>query len=146
VALRRLDLSAADTDPAVAAEVQALLRRGAVPDQRVREGARAILASVKAGGDAAVHEANCRFGGGRADGSLLVSRAELQAARDSLPPRIRAGLEQMIENIRRLPRRSGPRRASRRSSRAWRSNGAGHLSLASASTPRAGPRPIPARC
>ena len=108
VALRRLDLSAADTDPAVAAEVQALLRRGAVPDQRVREGARAILASVKAGGDAAVHEANCRFGGGRADGSLLVSRAELQAARDSLPPRIRAGLEQMIENIRRFAETQRP--------------------------------------
>ena len=108
VALRRLDLSAADADPAVAAEIQALLRRGAVPDQRVREGARAILASVKAGGDAAVREANGRFGGGRADGSLLVGRAEMEAARDALAPRIRAGLEQMIENIRRFAETQRP--------------------------------------
>ena len=62
VTLRRLDLSRADVDAAVAAEIRALLRRGAVPDQRVREGARAILASVKIGGDAAVRGANERFG------------------------------------------------------------------------------------
>ena len=102
VRLRRLELSRAASDPSVAAEVRALLRRGAVPDRRVREGARAILASVKAAGDAAVREANGRFGGGLADGSLLVSKAEMEAARDALPPRIRAGLEQMIENIRRF--------------------------------------------
>src|SRR5450759_3638267 len=102
VTLRRLELARATADPSVAAEVNALLRRGAVPDPRVREGARAILATVKAGGDAAVRDANTRFGGGRADGSLLVSRAEMEAARDALPPRIRAGLEQMIANIRRF--------------------------------------------
>lgn len=100
VTLRRLELSRAAADPSVAAEVTALLRRGAVPDPRVREDARAILVAVKAGGDAAVREANATFGGGRADGSLLVRRAELDAARDALPPRIRAGLEQMIANIR----------------------------------------------
>jgi histidinol dehydrogenase len=102
VRLRRLDLARLGSHPAVAAEVQALFRRGAVPDQRVREVARAILAAVKAGGDAAVREANRRHGGGRADGSLLVSRAEMEAARDALPPRVRAGLEQMIVNIRRF--------------------------------------------
>jgi histidinol dehydrogenase len=102
VSLRRLDLARAASDPAVAAEVRSLLFRGAVPDQRLRDGARAILASVKAGGDAAVREANARFGGGRADGSLLVARAEMEAARDALPLRIRAGLGQMIENIRRF--------------------------------------------
>jgi len=102
VTLRRLELARVVADPSVAAEVKALLRRGAVPDPRVREGARAILAEVKAGGDAAVRNANARFGGGRADGSLLVGRAELEAARDALPPRIRAGLEQMIANIRRF--------------------------------------------
>jgi len=100
--LRRLDLARAKNDPAVAAEVRRLVRRGAVPDRLVRETARAILDSVKAGGDAAVREANRRFGGGRADGSLLVKRVEMEAARDALPPRIRAGLEQMIENIRRF--------------------------------------------
>ena len=102
VSLRRLDLGRAGFDPAVATEVKALLRRGAVPDRRVREGARGILEAVKAGGDGAVREANRRHGGGRADGSLLVTRAEMEAARDALPPRIRAGLEQMIENIRRF--------------------------------------------
>jgi histidinol dehydrogenase len=102
VSLRRLELARAASDSTVAAEIKALFRRGAVPDQRVREAARAILASVKEGRDAAVREANARHGGGRADGSLLVGRAELEAARDALPPRIRAGLEQMIENIRRF--------------------------------------------
>jgi histidinol dehydrogenase len=102
VSLRRLELAKAASDPAVAAEIKGLFRRGAVPDPKVREGARAILASVKAGGDAAVREANARFGGGRCGGSLLVTRAEMEAARDALPPRIRAGLEQMIENIRRF--------------------------------------------
>ncbi len=102
VTLRRLELPRADADPAVAAEVRALLRRGAVPDTKVRESARAILAAVKAGGDATVREANRRHGGGRADGSLLVTQAEMEAARDALPPRIRAGLEEMIRNIRRF--------------------------------------------
>ena len=99
VTLRRLDLSRADTEPGVAAEVRALFRRGAVPDPRVREGARAILASVKAGGDDAVRDANRRYGGGRTGGSLLVEPQEMAAARDALPPRIRRGLDQMIENI-----------------------------------------------
>jgi histidinol dehydrogenase len=102
VTLRRLELARVATEPSVAAEVGALLRRGAVPDPRVREGARAILATVKAGGDAAVRDANTKFGGGRREGSLLVTRAEMEAARDALPPRIRAGLLQMIANIRRF--------------------------------------------
>ena len=108
IQLRRLDISRAATDPSVAAEIKSLFRRGAVPDARVREGARAILASVKARGDAAVREASARFGGGRADGSLTVSRAEMAAARDALPPRIRAGLEQMIENIGKFARTELP--------------------------------------
>jgi histidinol dehydrogenase len=102
VTLRRLALERAAQDSAVAAEIKSLLRRGAVPDERVREGARTILAQVKAGGDAAVRAANGRFGGGRAGGALLVTRAEMESARDALPPRIRAGLEQMIVNIRRF--------------------------------------------
>jgi histidinol dehydrogenase len=99
VTLRRLELARAASDAAVAAEVRALFCRGAVPDQRVRDGARAILAAVKAGGDEAVRDANAKFGGGRAGGALLVEPAEMAAARDALSPRIRGGLEQMIENI-----------------------------------------------
>jgi histidinol dehydrogenase len=109
VSLRHLELARAASDPVVAAEVRALVRRGAVPDPKVREGTRAILAAVKAGGDVAVREANGRYGGGRADGSLLVTKAEMEAARDALPPRIRAGLEQMIENIRRFAETELPR-------------------------------------
>ena len=108
VNLRRLELSRAASDPAVVAEIRGLLRRGAVPDPKVREGARAILAAVKNGGDAAVRDANARFGGSRAGGSLLVSRAEMQAARDDLPPRIRSGLDQMIANIRRFAETQRP--------------------------------------
>jgi len=106
--LRRLDLARAEVDDEVAAQVRALFRRGAVPNATVRDGARAILASVKADGDVAVAQANAKFGGGRADGSLLVPRDELEAARDALSPRIRAGLEQMIENIRRFAETERP--------------------------------------
>ncbi|HLO35416.1 MAG TPA: hypothetical protein VK194_05010, partial [Candidatus Deferrimicrobium sp.] len=43
--LRRLDL---DSDaPADVAERQALVRRGVVPEERIRAGARAILADVR---------------------------------------------------------------------------------------------------
>jgi histidinol dehydrogenase len=109
VTLRRLDLSKVDSDPTVAAEIRALFRRGAVPDPSVREGARAILLSIRAGGDDAVREANRRFGGGRANESLLVEPAEMAAARDALPPRIRRGLEQMIDNIGRFAETELPR-------------------------------------
>ena len=64
VSLRRLEIAKAASDPAVGAEIKGLFRRGAVPDPKVREGARAILAAVKAGGDGAVRETNARFGGG----------------------------------------------------------------------------------
>jgi histidinol dehydrogenase len=102
VTLRRLDLSRAHQDFSIAPQIHALMRRGAVPDRTVREGARAILDAVKFGGDAAVRDANGRFGGGRADGSLLVGKAEMAAAADALPLRVRDGLQQMIANIRRF--------------------------------------------
>ena len=99
VRLRRLDLGRAASDPAVAAAREALIRRGAVPDPSVRDAARAILADVRGRGDAAVREANERFGGGAADGRLILEPGVLGAARDALPADIRAGLELMIEHI-----------------------------------------------
>lgn len=102
VSLRRLDLARAASDPAVAAERDALLRRGAVPDPAVRSGARAILDEVRTGGDAAVRAANSRVGGGLPDGRLILERRELLAARDALDPEVRRGLETMIEHIRRF--------------------------------------------
>ena len=47
VKLRRLELARAGFDLSVAVEIQALMRRGAMPDPRVREGARVILAAVR---------------------------------------------------------------------------------------------------
>jgi len=100
--LRRLDLAVLDRDPAAAAERDALVRRGAVPDPQTRERARSILADVRRDGDAAVQAANGRFGGGRPDGRLLLEPAELQAARDALSPGVRTALEAAIANVRRF--------------------------------------------
>ncbi len=107
--LRRLDLGRAALDPAVAAERDALIRRGAVPDPAVREGVRTILTDVRRRGDDAVRDANRRFGGGLADGRLLLDRAELVAARDALPPAVRSGLDTMVANIARFARTQRPR-------------------------------------
>lgn len=107
VGLRRLDLARAD-DPRVAAERDALIRRGAVPDPAVRAGAREILASVRRGGDRAVRDANARLGGGLIDGRLVLEKAELVAARDALRPEIRRGLETMIANIGRFAETQRP--------------------------------------
>jgi len=101
--LRRLDLAlAAAGDPEARAERDALIRRGAVPDPAIREAARATLAAVRVGGDAAVRAANSAVGGGRADGRLLLDASALRDARDRLEPRIRRALDQAIDNVRRF--------------------------------------------
>jgi histidinol dehydrogenase len=101
--LRRLDLAAvAAGDPEATAHRRALVRRGAVPDGRVREAARATLDDVRARGDAAVRDANARVGGGRPDGRLVLDRSDLVAARDALEPRIRRALDQAIANVTRF--------------------------------------------
>jgi histidinol dehydrogenase len=100
--LRRLDLAVAATDPAVAAERDALLRRGAVPDPAVRDKARTILADVRRDGDIAVRAANERFGGGRSDGRLVLEPGDLARARDALAPDVRRALDQAIEHVRRF--------------------------------------------
>jgi histidinol dehydrogenase len=98
--LRRLDLSA--TDPAAVAERAALCRRGASPDEGVRAATRAILADVRARGAAAVHDANERFGGGLADGRLVIERSELLTARDALSREDRSALDQAIAHVHRF--------------------------------------------
>ena len=100
VRLRRLDLSSsAPTDAEVRA---ALCRRGAVPDETVRSGARAILDDVRTRGAAAVIEAGARFGGSLADGRLVIDRSELRAARDRLDVADRRALDQAIEHVTRF--------------------------------------------
>ena len=95
--LRRLDL--ASTDRADVSERDALCRRGAVPDEAVRAGARSVVADVRARGAIAVREANERFGGGLADGRLVVERGELRAARDRLVAADRRALDQAIDHV-----------------------------------------------
>ncbi len=106
VRLARLDLR--DPDQAVLAARDALFRRGAVPDPAVREATRRILADVRERGATAVREASARFGGGRPDGRLLLSRHELLAAADALRPAERAALEVAIANVRRFAEAQRP--------------------------------------
>ena len=101
--LRRLDLAAAlGGEPDARADRHALVRRGAVPDPAVRDAVRTTLGDVRQRGDDAVRDANARVGGGRADGSLVVGREELVAARDALTPDVRRALDQAIANVTRF--------------------------------------------
>lgn len=107
--LRRLDLAAvAAGEPAARREYASLVRRGAVPDEAVRESARRTLAAVRAGGDEAIRQANRAYGGGRADGRLLAEQGDLRAARDRLTPRVRRALDQAIANVRRFAETQRP--------------------------------------
>lgn len=106
VRLRRLDLRLPDA--ATLAARDALFRRGAVPDPKVREAARTILADVRLRGAAAVRDASARFGGGRPDGRLLLARPELEAAASALAPDVRDALGAALANVRRLAETQRP--------------------------------------
>ena len=107
--LRRLDLrDVAAGDHAATAEHRALIRRGAVPDPRVRDGARATLADVRARGDQAVRDANRAVGGGRPDGRLVLDADELRTAVDRLEPPVRRALDQAIDHVRRFAETQRP--------------------------------------
>jgi histidinol dehydrogenase len=106
--LRRLDLRAAGAGAARNPEFIALARRGAVPDPAVRAAAREILASVERDGSAAVAEAGRRFGGGLADGRLVLGRDDLEAAAVALDDETRAALGVAIDNVRRFAERQRP--------------------------------------
>jgi histidinol dehydrogenase len=98
--LRRLNL--ASSEPADIRERLELCRRGAVPDEAVRAGARAILADVRVRGAAAVADANAQFGGGLAGGRLAIERGQLRAARDRLSRADRRALDQAIDHVTRF--------------------------------------------
>ncbi len=76
--------------------------RGLVPSARsVRDAVAEIVAEVRARGDDAVREYTRRFDtAGSEPGPLKVESAELNRAAEALPPDIREGLTQAIENIR----------------------------------------------
>jgi histidinol dehydrogenase len=94
----------ADTVPAV----RALAERSAVPDARVRAGARQLIEEVRAGGATAVRDANATHGGGLADGRLLVEPAEMTAALETLPAELRAALEAAADRVRRFAEAQRP--------------------------------------
>jgi histidinol dehydrogenase len=100
LSLRRLDLSS--KAPADVRERIDLCRRGAVPDESIRAGARAILDDVRDRGIAALIDAGTRFGGSPRDGRLIVERAALRAARDRVAPADRRALDQAIEHVTRF--------------------------------------------
>ncbi|HEX5590060.1 MAG TPA: histidinol dehydrogenase [Candidatus Limnocylindrales bacterium] len=108
VLLRRIDLRDAGAAAAQHPDVVALARRGAVPDPSVRAAAREILAEVERGGDAAVAAASRRFGGGLADGRLVLGRDELVAAAQALDPETRTALGEAIDHVRRFAERQRP--------------------------------------
>jgi histidinol dehydrogenase len=99
--LRRARL--ADLDRA---QRHALVERAASVTPDIRTQARAIVEAVRDGGDAALREANARFGGGLTEPAhapaLAIPPADLRAARDRLPRDLRAGLERMAANIERF--------------------------------------------
>lgn len=99
--LRRLDLRAPLASGAVAERAR-LVRRAAVPDAAVRADARAVLADVRLRGAVAVRETAARVGGGAPDGRLLVTRMELEHARDSLSADVRSAARTAIANVERF--------------------------------------------
>ncbi len=102
--LRRLDLA----EPASAAEVCALARRGAVPDAEVRSAAAAIVEDVRRRGAEAVRQANERFGGGLADGRLVVGRDELDEAAALLDAGTRDAVQAAAASVERFARAGRP--------------------------------------
>lgn len=82
-------------------DLDGLVRRGAV-SAATRDGAREILEAVRRGGSAAVRDANRRFGGGLADGRLVLERDELADAATRLPDGLREALEAAIAAVRRF--------------------------------------------
>jgi histidinol dehydrogenase len=107
--LRRLDLGA----PSDRAAVDALVRRGAVPDRAVRDRVRALLDEIRTDPSRGVRDASARFGGGAADGRLVVRRDELREAADRLDPAIRRALDQAIGHVTRFAETQRPAASAR---------------------------------
>jgi histidinol dehydrogenase len=101
--LRRLDLAdVAAGVPSAVADRAVLVRRGAIPDDVIRDAARQTIADVRRRGDVAVVAANDRVGGGGTDGRLIIGKADLATARDALEPDVQRALDQAIANVQRF--------------------------------------------
>ncbi|MBI2764114.1 MAG: histidinol dehydrogenase [Chloroflexi bacterium] len=106
--ITRLDLrsaaSRATRDPAFLA----LANRGAVPDSSTRTAARSILEAVAERGSDAVRQFGRNFGGGLADGQLVLRGAVLDDSTEALEPAVRTALEEAIANVRRFAQTQRP--------------------------------------
>ena len=144
--LRRLDLAAAATDAARPRERDALFRRSAVPDQRVRDVGRGDpgrgprpAAPTRSGRSTRASAAACPTAGC----SLERSRARARRC-DALDRDLRAALEQAIANVRRFAETQRPATTpndDRR--RASRSNAAGRPSTRAGCYVPGGSAPLP---
>ncbi len=96
----RCELVRAAGDPAgLAAELRALVP----PPESVRDAVAEIIASVRAGGDAAVRDYVRRLDtAGAEPRALEVSERECSAALDSLEPRIKVALQAAVDNVGRV--------------------------------------------
>ncbi len=112
LSLARLDLRAAGEAAAADPALVKLARRGAVPDPTVRAGAREILETVEREGADAVALYNARFGGGLADGRLVLRGEDLARAVADLDPGVRRALEAAIFNVRRFASTQLPQTAT----------------------------------
>ncbi len=103
VSLRRVRLA-----DLTVTERLALTERASTATPDIRARARAIVESVRDGGDAALRAANVRYGGGLlepvGEPALRVPSERLREARDRLSRQLREGLEQMAEHIERFHR------------------------------------------
>ncbi|HTN65659.1 MAG TPA: histidinol dehydrogenase, partial [Burkholderiaceae bacterium] len=98
IAMRRLDAAQADFD----AQLRALLAFEASEDAAIDAAAAAILAEVKARGDAAVLEYTQRFDRlvAASLGALEIGKDDMRAALDGLAPARRAALQTAAERVR----------------------------------------------
>ncbi|HEX7437576.1 MAG TPA: histidinol dehydrogenase, partial [Caldimonas sp.] len=95
---RQLD----STDPGFEAQLQRVLHWSSETDAAIEERVAAILADVRARGDAAVLDCTRRFDGLDAESvaALEITRDELQAALRSIPPAQRSALEGAAQRVR----------------------------------------------
>jgi histidinol dehydrogenase len=103
--MRRIDLAAGND--ATEKAVELLIRRGAVPDVRVRDDARVIVEEVRVGGAAALRRASDAYGGG-SEGNLVIGKEELATAANHLSRDVRRALDQSIANVARFAETQRP--------------------------------------
>ncbi|MDJ0961046.1 MAG: histidinol dehydrogenase [Acidimicrobiia bacterium] len=93
--MQRIDLATISPD-----DLARVLRRSAVPDPEVRDGATRIVDEVRRGGDVALRSASERYGGGLPDGAVRVSAERIAAAVAAVPAGTLEALRHAADTIR----------------------------------------------